>query len=98
VLADRRRAPRYRMASTISVEDARAVTVNVSSLGVYFMTDRPLDADQELQLVFAFEHSAPETRVTCNGRVVRVERRPAGFGVAATYEAIGFDIGASDPA
>ena len=98
MLADRRLAPRYRIASTISVEDARAVTVNVSSMGVYFMTDRPLDADQEFQLVFAFEYSAPETRVTCNGRVVRVERRPVGFGVAATYEAIGFDIGTSDPA
>jgi PilZ domain len=98
VLADRRCALRYHIASSISVEDSPAVTENVSSMGVYFVTDRPLTADQEVLLVFAFDHAAPETRVTCNGRIVRVERRPGGFGVAATYEAIGFEIGTKDGA
>jgi hypothetical protein len=96
VLSDRRRAPRYPIASVISVEDARAVTVNVSSIGVYFVTDQPLTAGQEVLLVLAFDHTAPaETRVTCHGRIVRVERLPEGVGAAATYEAIGFEIGTS---
>jgi hypothetical protein len=97
VLPDRRREPRYPLASNISVEDARAVTVNVSSVGVYFLTDQPLTAGQEVLLVLGFEHTAPAgTRVTCNGRIVRVDRRPEGFGVAATYEPIEFEVGTGE--
>jgi hypothetical protein len=94
VLPDRRCAPRYPIASVISVGGERAVTNDMSSIGVYFVTDQPLTTGQEVLLVIAFDHAAPaETRVTCDGRIVRVEPRPEGFGVAATYEVIGFEIG-----
>lgn len=96
-MPNRRREPRYPMASIISVDDAGAVTVNMSSMGVYFVTGQPLTVDQEIRLVLAFEHTTPAgTRVTCNGRIVRVDGRHEGFGVAATYEPIGFEIGADE--
>lgn len=82
------------MASVIAVDDARAITVNLSSTGVYFVTDQPLTAGQEILFVVTFEHSTPAgTRVTCNGRILRIDGRPDGFGVAATYEPIEFEIG-----
>jgi hypothetical protein len=93
VSSDRRRDRRYSMASVISVDDARAITVNLSSTGVYFVTDQPLTAGQQILLVLTFEHSTPAgTRVTCNGRILRVDGRPDGFGVAAAYEPIEFEI------
>jgi hypothetical protein len=95
VLPDRRREPRYSMALIISVDDTGAVTMNMSSMGVYFVTGQPLAAGQEIQLGVSFKHAMPvRTRVTCSGRIVRVDGRPEGFGVAATYEPIGFEIGA----
>lgn len=93
MLSDRRCAPRYPLVSVISVEGKRAVTVNVSSMGVYFVTDQPLTAGQAVLVVITFDHAASaETRATCDGRIVRVERQPDGFGVAATCEVIRFDI------
>jgi len=94
VSSDRRRDRRYPMASVISVDDARAVTVNLSGTGVYFVTDQPFTAGQAILFVVTFEHSTPAgTRVTCSGRILRVDGRPDGFGVAATYEPIEFEIG-----
>lgn len=82
------------MASVISVDGARAITVNLSSIGVYFVTDQPLTAGQEIQFVVTFEHAKPAgTRVTCNGRILRIDGRADGVGVAATYEPIEFAIG-----
>lgn len=94
VSSDRRRDRRYPMASVISVDEGRAITINLSSTGVYFVTDQPLTAGQEILFVVTFEHSTRAgTRVTCNGRILRIDERPDGFGVAATYEPIEFEIG-----
>ncbi len=90
---ERRRAPRYPLALEIDVNGGTGVTVNLSETGVYFLTAHAVAADQELALVFPFEHAAPSgTRAACAARVLRVDRRAEGFGVAATYETITFEI------
>ena len=91
---DRRRALRYPIASTISVGETRAVTIDLSSTGVCFAANWPFTVGQEVPLVLSFEHSAPgKTRVICKARIVRVDRLFDRFQVAATYEPIGFEIG-----
>jgi hypothetical protein len=90
---DRRRALRYPIASIIWVADARAVTMDLSSTGVYFAAEWPFTVGEEVPLVLAFEHSAPSrTRVICKARIVRVDPRLDGFLVAAAYEPIRFEI------
>jgi hypothetical protein len=90
---ERRRAPRYTVAHEILVNGGTGVTRDLSSSGVYFETDCLLVADQPVSLVFPFQHAAPSgTRAACAARVLRVDRRQRGYGVAATYEFIGFEI------
>ena len=90
---ERRLAPRYPVALDIEINGSTGVTMNLSSTGVYFETSYLLKRDQEISVVFPFEHAAPSgTRAACTARVLRVERRGKGYGVAATYEAITFEV------
>ncbi len=64
--------------------------MNVSSTGVYVEIACSLQLGQQVAFVFDFGHAAPGgTRAACAARVLRVDRRKKGYGVAATYEAIG---------
>jgi len=91
--SERRSAPRYPVALEIGVNSSTGVTMNMSSSGVYFVTEHVLAPDQQVALVFPFEHAAPTgTRAACSARVLRVESRSPGYGIAATYEAITFQL------
>jgi hypothetical protein len=90
---ERRLAPRYPVALDIEINGGTGVTTNLSTSGVYFETTCVVKADQEISLIFPFKHAAPSgTRAACTARVRRVERRGKAFGVAATYEAIAFEV------
>ena len=90
---ERRGAPRYPVALEIGVNGGTGVTVNLSSSGVCFETASLLRADQEVTLVFPFEHAAPSgTRAACAARVRRVHGGPRSYRVAATYETVAFEI------
>lgn len=89
---ERRRAPRYRIEATITVDDAKGRTIDLSSNGVLFETAQKFVTGDRVALVFPFERSDPGASVNCSAEVVRVEPRGALFGVAATYEPVSFSV------
>lgn len=90
--AERRRAPRHTIELEIRVNRGTAVAKNLSEHGVYFETGDRLSPDEEVALVFPFEHAAPSgTRATCSARVLRVEERGPRYGVAVAYLTIAFE-------
>lgn len=89
---ERRKAPRYRVDTTIAVDGATGHTLEISSSSVYFETDRRLTPGDEVALVFPLERTGPGASVRCSGLVVRVDSRGDRFGVAATYEPVAFSV------
>lgn len=92
MIQERRRTPRYRLDAEIAVSDGIGRTIDLSANGVYFESSIAFAPGQEVALVFPFEHVARGTSVHCSARIVRVERRGDGFGIAATYEPVSFSV------
>ena len=65
-------------------------TLNFSPSGVYFLTASSFSTGDALS--FELRLSPPMTEssicLECHGRVLRVESRPDGFGIAATIESL----------
>jgi hypothetical protein len=97
--SERREAPRYAITADIPLAGNVSITcVNLSSRGIYFHTGQAFVEGQEMSLTLPFNSAGPsETRVTCNARVVRVEQFRDGYGVAATYEPVAFEVAVADP-
>jgi hypothetical protein len=90
---ERRRSPRYPVDLEIRVDEGTGVARNLGSGGVYFETGRLFSPGEEVVLVFPFEHAAPSgTLARCSARVVRVETRAMGYGVAVTCETVAFEM------
>jgi hypothetical protein len=84
--------PRYRIESTIAVEQGSGRTLNLSSKGVFFETILRLVPGDIFAIVFPFEQTGPGASVKCSARVVRVEERGDVLGVGATYEPVAFSV------
>jgi hypothetical protein len=56
------------------------VTRDLSATGLFFLTDRPFDVGQPVELSVTFEHADPErpTGLTCRGKVCRVDEQKLG--------------------
>lgn len=90
---ERRLAPRYPVTLQIKVNGGTGWTTNISSNGVYFETAHLVASNQEIAIVFPLEHAGPAGMLAeCSARVLRVERVERGYGVAARYEAIAFEM------
>jgi len=100
VLRERRAAPRYLLDVPIIVRrenDVLGVKIrNISTGGIYFITNRSLKVDEvvDFSLTFAGLAAGADILVRGRARVLRVVRRPQivpeRLGVAATIE--NFDI------
>ena len=89
---ERRRTPRYVLDLVVEFGGGVGRTIDVSPSALCFETACDgLAVDQDVELVVSFQHAAPATRVTCNARVVRVERHESLFRVAVTYEPLAFE-------
>lgn len=89
---ERRRAPRYRMDSTISVNGETGRTIDVSATSVYFESRHRFTPGQQVAIVFPLERTGPGASVRCAAEIVRVEMRGELFGIAATYEPVAFSV------
>lgn len=89
---ERRRSPRYRIDSTISVDGGTGRTIDVSATSVYFETCQPFTPGQQVAIVFPLERTGPGASVKCSAQIVRVDPRGEMFGVAATYEPVAFSV------
>jgi len=85
--ADERRARRHAMAAPVELTDGTGRTLNVSNSGILFETDRALEPGSAvtLSIVLSDVYPMPPVRVRAEGRVVRVERRDRGHGVAVAF-------------
>ena len=92
MIQERRRVPRYRLDADIVVNDGSGRTIDLSANSVYFESLTAFAPGTEVALVFPFEHVARGTSVRCSARVVRVDQRGTGFGIAATYEPVSFTV------
>ncbi|MEO6212600.1 MAG: PilZ domain-containing protein [Vicinamibacterales bacterium] len=92
MIQERRRTPRYRIDTAIAVDSGTGRTIDLSSNGVYFESQRPQKPGDEVALVFPFEHVGPHASVSCNAQIVRVDARGEQFGIAATYEPVTFSV------
>src|SRR2546425_2117390 len=87
-----RRVRRHVLALPVQLARGSGLTRDVSTGGVYFLTDQvyPLDSQVDLTLVFGATPPEPPIQVQCQARVVRVEPRSDGVGIAAAITSLSF--------
>ena len=80
----RRLAERYPLQLRVELPDGIGRTRDVSTAGVYLVTDRwyGIGESMEFTLVFPEPPAPPPVRLRCQGTVVRVEPREAEVGLA----------------
>ena len=83
---------RHVLALPVELARGSGVTRDVSTGGVYFLTDQvyPLDSQVDLTLVFGATLPESPIQVQCHARVVRVEPRSDGVGIAAAIKSLSF--------
>ena len=83
---------RHVLALPVELARGSGVTRDVSTGGVYFLTDQvyPLDSQVDLTLVFGATLPESPIQVQCHARVVRVEPRSDGVGIAAAITSLSF--------
>ena len=72
---DRRSASRHRVALPVRLGEGSGLTRDLSTNGLYFLTDEPLELGQVVQLSMTLHHADPQRPVdlVCRGSVCRVE-------------------------
>ena len=82
---------RHVLALPVQLARGSGLTRDVSAGGVYFLTGPyPLDSQFDLTLVFGATLPESPIQVQCHARVVRVEPRSDGVGIAAAITALSF--------
>jgi hypothetical protein len=87
------------MATPVRFPGGSGVTRDLSATGFFFLTDRPFDVGQPVELSVTLSHADTErpTELTCRGRVCRIEQqepeRRGGtvLGVAVAADCFAFD-------
>jgi hypothetical protein len=92
-LEDRRRTQRFQVVLPVELTDGTAVTGDLSACGVFFETSRVFVPGECIQFTLILEHVNPghRVRLSCRGRVVRVEPCSTGVGVAVAITAYRLD-------
>ena len=78
--------------AAVQLARGSGLTRDVSAGGVYFLTDQAYRLDSQLDLTLVFGATLPESpiQVQCQARVVRVEPRSDGVGIAAAITSFSF--------
>ena len=81
---DRRQAKRRAVRLLVELQHGTGRTIDISSSGVFFETDRAFTLGEPISLAVMLTdvHPMPPIRLRCEGRIVRVERRDNLIGVA----------------
>lgn len=82
---DRRKAERFKGYIPIELKQETAQACNISTDGVYFVTEQSLCVGEQIEFFMVLEHSGlgPGVRLRCRGEVLRTERMAGKTGVAA---------------
>ncbi len=81
--AEQRAAARFDAALPVELDGVPAQTSNVSATGVYLETDVPHRVGDIVQFTIEFQLHGERHRLTCEGKVVRVDPHGDRVGVAA---------------
>ena len=83
---------RHVLALPVQLARGSGLTRDVSAGGVYFLNDQvyPLDSQVDLTLVLGATLPGSPIQVQCHARVVRVEPRSDGVGIAAAITSLNF--------
>ena len=86
-----RKDERFGTELTVKLEGGEGVVRNVSASGIYFVTDAALKEGQPVKFTLDF-HNFPSgpIAVNCIARIVRVEERGSGKGIAAAISSFDF--------
>ena len=86
--AEQRAVQRISLEVPIMVGDTSGTTRNISGNGIYFVTEEPFSADENIQFSLALDYVVPGKllQFACQGRVVRVESLGEQYGIAARID------------
>ena len=88
----RRREPRFAADRAVKLEGGEARARNVSASGIYFETNVPLKAGDDLRFtVLVPRDQSSALRVRCRARVVRADALEDGFGIGAAIREFRLD-------
>jgi hypothetical protein len=89
----RRQDQRLAVALPVELQNCHGVTRDVSASGVFFETTLPFSPGAAIRFSLLLEYADPlgPIRLHCQGKVVRVERLRAKFGVAVAIDQHRFD-------
>jgi len=86
-LSDRRRETRHEITLSISVDGRAATTRDVSTMGVYFLTQQAFAAGTEVDFDLPLPRlAAANLAFTCHATILRVDARDHECGVAARID------------
>lgn len=85
---ERRRAPRYRLASRVGFpEGGNGVTRDISTVGIFFETEQGRSIGDAIHLTV----DLGESSIECEGRIVRVEDLGRRYGIAVELTSYQFE-------
>jgi hypothetical protein len=86
------RAPRYKGKVPVELESGKGITRDFNGAGIFFEPDKSFSLGQPVLFTIVLEHIDPvgPVRVTCRGKIVRVEENGQKTGVAATINSYSF--------
>lgn len=87
-MEEQRRAPRFRASIPVEVGEDGGLTIDISSSGIAFDSDRPYQIGQKipLRLRLGRNDSPFAMNLQCSGEVVRVEENGGHFIIGAAIE------------
>ena len=86
--SDLRKAPRYPMDAPVEFAGGSGVTRDLSTTGVYFVCDNPMQVGARVSLTIVLDDNLADmpVRMDCVGTVVRIEPLGPKIGVAMRIE------------
>jgi hypothetical protein len=88
-----RQAQRYQLELMVELEHGTGRTRDISSSGMFFVTDQSFTPGQSIRFTLLVEHvdSSHLSRVQCQGVVVRVDSQNGHLGVAVAFTEYRFE-------
>ena len=85
-MEEQRRAPRFKASIPVEVGEDGGLTIDISSTGIAFESDRSFEIGQEIPLQLRLSDGDFPLSLQCSGRVVRVEEHDGLYMIGTTVE------------
>lgn len=83
---ENRQARRYPTSCIVELDSGVGITRNLSTTGVCFTTDQPIEADLMVRCFIPMQKPGRNlTRLRCEGRVVRADKSEEGWEIAVQF-------------